>query len=72
MGSYDVTCSLTSLPIMIGDPCVLVVFKEKFNPREYMNCGDVDYYVDFIMKSTYDDYGRVENMPDSMQEVTQP
>ena len=58
MGSWDVTCSLTGVPIMCGDSCVLVVFKKEFSPFGDLEFN-VEYNVEAIVKSTYDDYGTI-------------
>ena len=58
MGSWDVTCSLTGVPIKFGDPCVLVVLRENFDPFKYLG-WDAEYDIKTVIKGCYDDYGRI-------------
>jgi hypothetical protein len=57
MGSFDVSCSLTGTPIFEGEPCIMVVLKKDFSPYDHIEWSEYD--VEKVIKSTYNDYGRV-------------
>lgn len=69
MGSFNVTCGLTRLPILAGDAAVAVVIRRPLNQLRVDGAYELLFHhLDFpdeiitVAKGEYDDYGRLEGV----------
>ncbi len=74
MGDFCVTCGLTHLPILAGDPTVAVILRRPLGRLDIGSVNEtlfapVDFPSEFItvVKGLYDNYGRIEGagLPES-------
>lgn len=69
MGSFNQVCMLSGLPITYQDPVRAVLVTE--HPRATLGTATCDYSSKYLprtfpIRGTYDDYGRLENVPDDI------
>lgn len=70
MGSWNETCMVTNLPILVGDPVVAqVIVASRFNESPAANTSyphDRFTALGYPFRAEYDDYGGVRNIPDDI------
>ena len=69
MGSFNQVCMLSGLPITYRDPVRALLVTE--HPQATLGTATCDYPSKYIprtfpIRGTYDDYGRLENVPDDV------
>lgn len=62
MGCWNETCMLTNLPILIGNPTVILFLQQNYTP--HAGCHPDGYFrpVSLPIEGLYDDYGRLEGI----------